>query len=282
MQDRCTGQLGNIALVVFVALLLTVAGNAQGQSSSSDEHNALMTFFYGCPSDEDDNAFVDVTFAPVRKLESNEQSQGGTWQSEFIEMKYPDNIYDLTRGNRIDMVSSLVPPKKGTLPRYLWHLISVPKAFNENEDIVGYIPFLKKAFEAEMPPVWNDYDLSTLHQSRMLYPSSKDEEKKLFFIYLHSNLEQRQSTIREVRAVWERTVGKSTFQNLVAESFTVTTPSYDHTFIYQDVPQCVECIRTDGDRRDSSRSVTKPGKAFGFVLSDSGKCLARTTLKLVR
>ena len=273
MQDRRVGYVGSITLVVFGALLAAMAGNAQGQASKDTELERLNRFLIGCNWDNDTLAEVTVEFAPVRKLKPNEQPQDGTWQYALKELKEnTGNTYDLTSGDRIHFVSTLHPSTSGNFPPYLWHVISVPRSSNnQTRNETGYVPLLKR-INSEQEQIWTQDDIRTLSGSHLQYNGSK------FFTYLQSGLSE--PTTRSITNIWKRAFGEDTFNYLVGKSYVTDSHNYTHTFIYQDAPQSSDGIRLKGDRRNSSRYVKEPGKAFGFVLDDSGNCLAGTTLDL--
>ena len=70
-------------------------------------------------------------------------------------------------------------------------------------------------------------------------------------------------------------------KELILDFYQSKARIYTHTFIYHDVPNLIDNINRDvGDRRNSSRTVLAPSTAFGFVLDDTGLCLASTKLTI--
>ena len=269
MQDGRVGQVRSLTLVAFVALLVATAGNAQGQASSPSDRERLERFLQHC---KEAKTYIDVKFGPVRKLGPNELPKDGTSRYVLTAREYPDNEFDLTRGSVIDFISFLHPPKSEDLPKHLWHVISVPVPESKKTDrITGYVP-LTEGLKIEQPPVWEPAERSILKQS--LLP----EKGVKYFVFLVEKLaEDRRGKIGEQ---WKKSFRSAS--DLVIDSYTAYSHDYTHTFIYQDAPQKSDSIRDGGDRRPSKRFVKEGGTAFGFVLDDEGKCLAGTSLKLIR
>ena len=259
------------ALALFGGLLM---GTADG-ASNLQERETIQRFSDFCQSDtetEEGKPFVELRFAPVRELDSNETPQYGTWGHtyETDDHQYAGNRYVIgTSDNEIDLVSIMRAPKStGDLPRYLWHVISVP---NPSDDRVGFVARHKEFTDKERG-IWNSGQYNDLRRSEV------KTEKGTILFYVKLGLAE--DIISNITNLW-RTTFRDAMKALVLEHYESDSRIYTHTFIYQDVPQAVGDInKAAGDRRNSSRRVLAPGTAFGFVLDDAGACFASTTLTI--
>ena len=277
MWERCVSKGRSRTLLVFGALLVAMTGSFQGQVMSgqdrNQEKNDALRFLGGCKSGN--NSFVTVTFAPVRKLRQDEQPQCGTWRYTYTGQQYTGNKFDLTSGNRIHFVSTLRHPTSEDLPKYLWHVISVPSPFHTitTGRITGFIARHERFKDNESLWENGDYD-------DFLMRSSVTKNSGSFPVYLRKN-GMNERSLNRISKIWQKTFGSRAMDILVINSYTAYSSGYTHTFIYQDTPGNSKSIGGCGDRRNSSRYVQLPGTAFGFVLDDKGNCLAGTMLELV-
>lgn len=230
----------------------------------------------------DGSPFVEAKFAPVRRLGQGEQPRYGTWSYTFEtdNQSYPDNRYVLNddTDDKVQFVSILRPPNSAVdLPPYLWHVISVPSEFLENQEnkMTGFVARYKDFYDSE-DTAWERTDYLKLINS-----TAETGDGNIVLAYVGGE-GLGEDIVREITSIWTDTF-KDAMRELVIESYTSENLShYTHTFYYQDAPQTAAIINMEaGDRRNSSRRVQKPGMAFGFVLDDTGNCLAWNKLELV-
>lgn len=269
---RCAPPLFALALTPFGGLL----AEDIGESSNPEEQKSIQVFGDLCRSDTetiDGSPFVSVRFAPVRRLHLNELPRYGTWNFtyETLNQEYPENTYVMGTGDdEIDLVSNLGRPKSDEeLPRYLWHVISVP---SPRDVRVGFVARHRELFARE-EGVWDRMQYSSLRKSEV------DDDDGTLLVYVDKTLQE--DVVLDITDAWKATFGEA-MNRLVLEHFLSDYRTYTHTFVYQDAPQKANDINMDaGDRRNSSRTVQAPGAAFGFVLNDAGDCLASATLRIV-
>ena len=277
MWERCVSKRRSRTLLVFGALLVAMTGSVQGQVMSGQDRNQekmlALRFLDSCKSGN--NSFVTVTFAPVRKLRQDEQPQCGTWRYTYTGKQYTDKKFDLTNGKRVHFVSTLRHPTSEDLPKYLWHVISVPSPFTTTTTgrITGFIARHERFKDNES--LWENGDYYDF-----LMRSSVTTNSGSFPVYLKKN-GMNERSLEKISKIWKKTFGSRAMGILVDNSYTAYSSGYTHTFIYQDTPGNSKSIGECGDRRNSSRNVEEPGTAFGFVLDDKGNCLAGTKLELV-
>ena len=265
--------VGQMPLLVSTALVLEGTSSHAGTPQEHErEREAIERFGELCENmvhTVDGLPFIELTFAPVRRLAPSEPPPRGTWRRayETDDGRYPENTYVLgSDDDTIDLVSVLRRPiSDSDLPPYLWHVISVP---TPPDDYIGFIA-RHDAFRRE--GVWDRREQRALRQS-------VDDTDRGILVYVKEGLSE--SVLSTITATWRATFREAMLE-LVLDHYYSDARVYTHTFIYQDAPSTGRDInRGTGDRRNSSREAYAPGTAFGFVLDHTGTCLSATTLAL--
>ena len=247
-----------LAIVVSCMLVSLVA------SSNADP---LDVFADGCATDDDHDPNVDAMFAPL--IDADPPLEG-RWKRGFAneERRYPGGVFRISDDeSSIHLVSILSADEDDRIPPLLWHVISVPAVAGRR----GVRPAAFIARHSEIrrrdPDWWNEAGLNVV-------PSSDRFGGLLTYV----DMSLAESRIEDITNAWQHAFPLVT-ESLVSPSWD-NEVHYSHTFIYVDAPPDYRSIGVEGDRRNSSKRVSVPGQAFGFVLDEAGRCLAAARLTL--
>ena len=184
--------------------------------------------------------------------------------------QYKSGRYTLSgTSDSIDFVSTMFAKPNQTRPDYIWHVISVPEhePLSRTRSKVAYAA-LYDLFHDEHE-LWNETAFQTLESSSVRVSGGKRN-----LVYLKDDLPRHDK--REVRKAWELAF-RQAMDNLVLPSQSIGG-IYSHTFYYHGVVESKLHINPEGDRRNTNRSVRRPGSALGFVLDPEGALLERSLI----
>lgn len=222
-----------------------------------------------------DDSNVEAHFAPVRKLKDDEiKEDKKKWKYEFEneQKSYPNNRVLLSDGEvkRIFLVTTIRRQDIDSSPTYQWHVIAVPRVRNPENAYDGLWAESKRCIDRIIN--LNDW-------LRLIELSSVGGNPA-------HNLATETSKRLEVNQKWREIFGNKIIRDLIIESALnrkdsgITDESYDYTFYYAPVPSLNQ-INPEAFRWVSSRLVTRPGIAYGFILNAKGECIECTEVQIV-
>ena len=262
------------ALVAAFAFTLAGIVAAHGADPGpTREQQALKLFTEHC----DDRAYdarVQAQFAPLRRLNA-ELAEPGKWRYEYAteDQQYDGGRYPLSGdSDSVDFISTIFAESDQTRPPYIWHVISVPEddPHRRTRSRIAYAARYDR-FHGDHD-LWSDTAYRTLESSSVRVPTGGRN-----LVYFGDGLSRDDR--RTVTRAW-RLAFRQAMENLVLPSQSIGGV-YSHTFYYHKVIDQQGQINALGDRRNSSRSVRKPGPALGFVLDPEGACLQAASLEIV-
>lgn len=275
----------------FIAVSFLIMGLGNTYVFSQDNRSPLEKYSKTCGQNNlncSQSYVKEAYFSPTRRLGKDCEQRSGTWCYEHLTPKNK-NRYDELNGeltatltkrencpktypycSQISFYSS-VKPKDGckkVLPKFIWHVISVPRPPNFLLD--GY---MLRTEEAVKNKIIKSDDRNLLLKSKAV--TTRFGEIPVY-------LDGIETELNNVVDLWAKLVGNDAFKTFMAEARDNSSVKYDHTFYIMELPQDISKIGRDGWRHVSDRTAAQEGKAYGFILDPTGKCIASDTLHLRR
>jgi hypothetical protein len=207
-----------------------------------------------------------IGFAPHQKKRN---STLGEYAYERMEESYPDKAFPIGDGkykNKIWFYSNIKKDENNNIPKYIWHLIISPAEINPLEGFLVNI----------------DKENGDLDKLGLLEKDKEDlaesSVKKANRVVYTSN-EAKWGKYRKLDDLWEKLVKSKNFKLIKCErerkkSADGVSAIYDYTFYYYKITAEASNVNLDfGYRIPSEKTITSPGKVYGFVLNDNGSCL---------
>ena len=249
----------------------------------ANDIQALDTYKLGCISTEylpRNNSY----FSPVRKVDDCQNHPFWCYEHLTNDKRYAGGQVSISEHQEcpsgaqycgdISFYSSFIKPSDQG--EYMWHLISVPRG--DGNLIDGYM--INAQLTVQAKKLSRDEYLKLLESNSSL-PSN---EHVPVFIRIVAGT-GGEVLKGEITSLWGKVVGNTALSRLVNQSLLNRKeglePSYDHTFYIFRTPSNEGDIGVDGWRYISNRTITKTGKAYGFVLNSQGDCIAADTVDIV-
>lgn len=217
---------------------------------------------------------IDLKFAPVRKI-SEELKHEDQWSYEFTtdDKKYPKTGIKLPMDGsvRVDLVLTIKRSKSKIGESYLWNVIVGPR--NYGWGFGGFWPTEKSI---------NDYD-RLRHKKESLKKIAKLSRQSDGYVHSKIPIENIGESLK-LNSAWIDIFGEKVVSDLVysgTNGANNNKEGYSLTFYHVPTP-AVHLINDNGYKWPSFKHIDKPGKVFGFVLTPDGKCLAGTSINVVK
>ena len=273
-------------LVIAVTSIILGLGNANAICQNIQDMSSMMEdFSKKCNKGKASKPKFLLTshFSPVRKVIEDCKRKSDFWCYEHLtpenQNRYRNNTEMITEREdcpngvskcAIIRFYSAVRGNDSKRPRFIWHVISVPRPSNFALD--GYMIRTEEAVDSDFLGLEDD-EYKLLLESK--YPSERGDIP----VYLQGD----EAELGRVRDLWERLVGTDAWDALLWESTTYGSGSagnYDHTFYNFEFPDAAGRTGSEGWRHVSQRTAMQPGTAYGFVLDSDGRCLASDKINL--
>jgi hypothetical protein len=262
--------IGSRNICLFFISIQIIFINFNSFADDVLDENDVSKFQYECRATEGYN--IDLKFAPVEKL-SEEFKSEDQWSYKFVDKQYPKTGIKLSEDGsvRVDLVLILKRSESEIGESYLWNVIVGPRNtgwkfggfWPTKESIHDYLRLSKK--------VESLIDIATL--------SSFSDG----FVHTQIPYEDVDKSTK-LNSAWIDLFGEKIVSDLVYSGTSGAIndlEGYSLTFYHVPTP-ALRLINDDGYKWPSFKHIDKPGKVFGFVLSPDGKCLAETSIKVVK
>jgi len=260
-------RIPTIITVLFIVPLffLNPSNDASADECEAQSNTQIEKYIGTC---QPSNNIQEMGFAPHQK------KRGSTPEElayERTEQGYPYKTFpigDKKYKNKIWFYSNIKKDENNTIPKNIWHLIISPAAINPLE---GFLVNIDK----------ENGDLDKLgllkNDKKDLAESSVTKDNRV----IYTSNEAKWGKYRKLDDLWEKLITSKNFKLIKCErKRKEKTPAagssaiYDYTFYYHKITAEADNINLDfGYRIPSEKTITSPGKVYGFVLNEDGSCL---------
>lgn len=193
-------------------------------------------------------------------------------------------------------------------PAYIWHVISVPRPANWTRDVDAVLADINKIYNHTgiLPTSLTEYrhlpKLTSDQYTKYLdisYVSTYDDPDKLLLAYNRAAPPKS----KEITALWQGFLSVPFWQKIIEKSLLLRKQAEDnnnvtalresqyvHTFYFWPIKNALNKVdkenRKDAEwtvnhlRQASYKTITTPGRAFGFIFDPLGSCLASSILEI--
>lgn len=247
-----------------LAALLLVVMLVPCRADAADLDNLLNFFTQFCWRETSYLPARNVGFAPIATTPEDER-RPGFGKYRLRAHAYPGSRFSRERDGVLTFVSRVDPPQGEALPKYLWHLVSVPRLDKPWDGLLVNHELPLKA--SVLPPT--DYEFLDRASSVSLDLAGRAPGRYLVYNW---------ASPAERRFVLERWI--ALFKSPFIEMALDTNRSYDHQFYYVPMPSHAGEISPRSWLHPSRRKVWSTGTAFGFVLDDQGNCVGKDRVEI--
>ena len=266
----------NIILFISILFVLSTSNKASSDECEATSNKQIDKYIETCkPSDN----IQEIGFAPhQKKINSN----SGEYAYELIKESYPDKTFpigDKTYENKIWFYTNIKKDKNNNIPKYIWHLIispASPTSLAVKYPLEGYLVNIDKE-SGEL------FKLGLLNNKKKRYLAKSSVLRDNRVIYTSNKAKMFE--YKPVDIIWENLVKSRNFKLITCERerkdkskeempAADSSVIYDYTFYYHKISSDANNVNLDfGYRIPSMKTITHPGKVYGFALNGEGLCL---------
>ena len=204
-------------------------------------------------------------FAPVDEVPTD-QRRPGFGKYKLRASGYPQSVFRLRDSEPLTFVTTLDPPGQSeSLPRYLWHIIAVPRPGKSWDGLLidHELPLEARVLSRD------DYEFLDRTSAALLTIEGRSPARYLVYNWAVGSNRQ---------LVLDRWL--DLFKSELIKYAIETNESYDYQIYYVPVPSEPQKISPGSWLHPSRRRVWGMGVAFGFVVDDTGACIGKDTLEI--
>ena len=272
-------RLRNINIILFtsISFLLSTSNNASSDECEAQSNKQIEKYIETCQGSDN---IQEIGFAPHQKKRS---PNPGEYAYELLEEGYPYKTFpigDKKYQNKIWFYTNIKKDENNNIPKHIWHLIispASPASLAVKNPIEGFLVNIDK----------ENGDLDTLglldnEKKEYLAKSSVLEANRV----IYTNNKAEMYAYRPIDIIWENLVKSRNFKLIKCERerkeempAADSSVIYDYTFYYHKISAEASNVNLDfGYRIPSEKTITNPGKVYGFVLNEDGYCLDYKTI----
>lgn len=261
-------RMRTIIIILFIVTLffLSTSNDASSDDCEAQSNTQIEKYIGTCQRSDN---IQEIGFAPHQKKRN---STLGEYAYERIEKSYPYKTFpigDKRYENKIWFYSNIKKDENNNIPKYIWHLIISPAVINPLE---GFLVNIDKG----------NGDLDKLGLQKNDKKDLAESSVKKANRVIYTNNEAKWGKYKKLDDLWEKLVKSKNFKLIKCERkrkenmpSAGTSAIYDYTFYYHKITAEANNLNLDfGYRIPSEKTITSPGKVYGFVLNEDGSCLA--------